>query len=130
MSAKKRSGCATLFFVLFSFAIIFIVFIIVFANVMDNMEDGSQSRDYGMVVTDMQVDVVWNNDRSCKVEQNISVKFEDYRHGIYVDIPVNSGERVRDLDIDVTDYRGRYVPYELSHEASNRILRAKIGEYV
>ncbi|MDE7464310.1 MAG: DUF2207 domain-containing protein, partial [Clostridiales bacterium] len=44
--------------------------------------------------------------------------------GIYVDIPVNSAEKVRDLHVSTFPVRG----VSLSHEELNKIVRARVGD--
>lgn len=124
MSAKKRNAAV---FALFAVAVIFFLTVVIVATTIGQSSNSQRDIDDGMEVTEMKVDMVWDSDRSCNVSQTVVVRFKQFRHGIYVDIPVNSGERVRDLEVSATDMSGRTVPYELMHEAGNKIVRAKIG---
>lgn len=126
MSSQKRS--TVVFGIIFAAAVIFFIAIILAASVFDDSGSDVKTVDNGMTITEMRVETVWRNDRSCRVKQELDVRFESARHGIYVDIPVNSGERVRDLNVNVRDDNGGSVPYELRHESGNRIVRVKVGD--
>ncbi len=109
---------------MFAAAVIFFIAIVVFTLfVPDGDTYGHGISDYGMQFNRMSVNVEWNDDRSCKLTQNLEVKFFENSHGIYIDIPVNSGEKVRNLKIETSPY----VPYSLEHESGNRIVRAIVG---
>lgn len=125
MISQKR--LTVVFGILFATAVLF--FIIIFSIALSGGDVASeQIPDDAFSITEMRVDVDWNNDRSCKIKQELDVVFAKQRHGIYVDIPVNSGERIRNLSVNVKDERGFKVRYEISHEASNRIVRVKVGD--
>ena len=125
MNSQKRS--TVVFGILFATAVLFFIGILIFATLYD--EDGTaRVPDKAMVITEMNVNVEWNKDRSCKITQDISVEFVEPRHGIYVDIPVNSGERVRNLEVTANDIRRYPVMYEVMHEAGGRIVRVKVGD--
>ena len=125
MNSQKRS--TVVFGILFAAAVLF--FIVTFSIALSGGDETTAKEiDTAFYINEMRVDVDWSNDRSCKIKQELDVVFAVPRHGIYVDIPVNSGERIRNLNVDVKDGDGYYVPYEISHEASNRIVRAKIGD--
>lgn len=125
MNSQKRS--TVVFGILFAAAVLF--FIVAFSIAMSGGDETTeQIPDDAFVINEMRVEIDWNNDRSCKIKQKLNVVFDEPRHGIYVDIPVNSGERIRNLNVNVTDGDGYYVRYEISHEASNRIVRVKVGD--
>ncbi len=126
MKSEKKASAAVGF--IFSAAVIFFVAIILFSVVLD--DDSSRTAEYDpyISISDMRVDIAWQKDRTCNVTQDIEVEFNTVRHGIYVDIPVNSGEQIRNLDVDTTDSDGFDVEYELSYESRNRIVRIKVGE--
>ncbi len=103
--------------------------------------------DYGMVFHSMDVRVEWNDDRSCKITQSMNVEFLDNghgeyidgeytvvgSHGIYVDIPVNSGESVRDLNVTASgNYRyggvDNSLPYSIEHESGFKLVRVIVGD--
>lgn len=126
MKSEKKASAAVGF--IFSAAVIFFIAIILCSVVLDDGSTETPEIDPYISISDMRVDVVWEKDRSCKITQNIAVEFNAYRHGIYVDIPVNSGEQVRGLDVAARDSRGDDVNYELSFESRNRIVRIKVGE--
>ena len=50
----------------------------------DNDDDDGYALlpDYGMRFESMDVDIKWNDDRSCKITQSIDVKFSELSHGI------------------------------------------------
>lgn len=125
MASNSKKGTA-LFAVLFIIAISFFVFCLFFSCDGNNSDDlyGTQIEDTGMRFKSMEVDIKWNNDRSCEITQEIEVEFFEVSHGIFVDIPVNSGEKVRDLKVKTSPLRDCV----LSHESSNRIVRARIGD--
>ena len=99
--------------------------IIIVASIVPDASQNDVAPDYGLRYNYMQADVEWKNDRSCHVSQKLEAEFLDYlpSHGIFVDIPVNSGEKVRNLKIETSPY----VPYSLEHESGNRIVRAIVG---
>ncbi|MDE5562214.1 MAG: DUF2207 domain-containing protein [Clostridiales bacterium] len=125
MASQKK--LTAVFGVLFATALLFFIGIFIFASLYGEDVTTTQTIDTAFTINEMRVDVDWNNDRSCKIKQELDVKFAATRHGIYVDIPVNSGERVRNLNVTVRDKSGS-VPYEISHEAGNRIVRVKVGD--
>ena len=125
MNSVKRSTIS--FFIVFGIGALFFLATFIFVSLYDD-SDTTQTPDRAMVITDMRVDVEWNNDRSCKIKQDIVVEFVTWRHGIYVDIPVNSGERVRNLNVKATDMRGHDVMYEFLHEAGNKLVAVKVGD--
>ncbi|MDE6293475.1 MAG: DUF2207 domain-containing protein, partial [Clostridiales bacterium] len=124
---KSQKSVTVVFGIIFAAAVLFFAAIIIFAETQGSTES-SQVIDRAMTITDMRVDTVWKNDRSCSVTQKIDVLFNDYRHGIYVDIPINSGERVRGLNVDVKDGHGNSITYEVGHESGRRIVRVKVGD--
>lgn len=122
MASKKKNSAAV--FVLFAAAVIFFITIAVFTFfVPDGDTYGHGPADYGMQFNRMSVSVEWDDDRSCKLTQNLEVEFFENSHGIYIDIPVNSGEKVRNLNIETTPY----VPYSLEHESGSKLVRAIVG---
>ncbi|MDE7165360.1 MAG: DUF2207 domain-containing protein [Clostridiales bacterium] len=122
---KSQKSVTVVFGIIFAAAVLFFAAIIVFAEV---DYSSPQDIDDKMTITEMRVDTVWRTDRSCSVTQELDVLFNEQRHGIYVDIPVDSGERVRGLKVDVTDGRGNAINYEVEHESANRIVRVKVGD--
>ena len=94
--------------------------------------------DTGMVYNRMDVTVDWNDDRTCTITQHIEAEFLDNgyagggTHGIYVDIPVNSGEKIRGLDAEATGYYntdvGKDLPCSVDHEFDNAIVRVLVGD--
>lgn len=125
---KSQKKATVVFGIIFAAAVLFFIAIIVLAETQSSNTTSPQVRDRAMTITEMRVDTVWKDDRSCSVTQKIDVLFNESRHGIYVDIPVNSGERVRDLKVDVTDGRGYNVNYEVEHESGGQIVRVKVGD--
>lgn len=124
MASQKK--LTAVFGVLFATAVLFFIGIFIFASLYGE-EVTTQEIDTAFTINEMRVDIDWNSDRSCKVKQELDVEFAEDRHGIYVDIPVNSGERVRNLKAKATNKFGS-VRYEISHEAGNRIVRVKVGD--
>ncbi|MCH5165927.1 MAG: DUF2207 domain-containing protein [Clostridiales bacterium] len=105
-------------------AVIFFLTIIFLALYLPD-EDEKGRADYAVQFDYMNVDIKWNADRSCRITQEMQARFFTYdSHGIYVDIPVNSGEKVRNLKIETTPSR----PYSLERENGNRIIRAVVGD--
>ncbi|MDE6200692.1 MAG: DUF2207 domain-containing protein [Clostridiales bacterium] len=124
LSQKKLT---VVFGILFATAVLFFIGITVFASLYGE-EVTTQTIDSAMTINEMRVDVDWHKDRSCKITQNLTVEFNYERHGIYVDIPVNSGERVRNLTASVKDSHGFDVNYKVGHESGNRIVRITVGD--
>ncbi len=124
-SAAIAVGCAVA-------AVIFFIVVIVIVSVFANDDDPYADRqiDPYMTINRMDVNVAWNKDRSCKIKQDITVRFHNHNgyfeptRGIFIDIPVNSGEKVRNLTVDTTPSRG--VTFE--HEEFSKIVRARIGD--
>ncbi|MDE5593671.1 MAG: DUF2207 domain-containing protein, partial [Clostridiales bacterium] len=125
MASQKK--LTAVFGALFATALLFFIGIFIFASLYGEDVTTVQEIDTAFTIYEMRVDIDWNNDRSCKIKQELDVVFDASRHGIYVDIPVNSGERIRNLNVKATDKFGS-VRYEISHEAGNRIVRVKVGD--
>lgn len=127
MTSEKKNSVAVI--VIFAVAVIFFAAIITVACLIPDDPYYAEPPDYSMRIERMDVDIEWNADRSCKVKQDLTVRFDvnkemEYAHGIYVDIPVNSGEKVRGLKITTQPS----VPYELEHENGYNIVRAVVGD--
>lgn len=120
MNAKTQK---ILFLALFAVAIFFFTIIITVVPMFAS-GSGVQVRDDGMVFTHFDVTVDWNDDRSCKISEELEVEFRVSSHGIYIDIPVNSGEKVRNLEVETFPDK----PCELSREAGSKIIRARVGD--
>lgn len=125
---KSQKKVTVVFGIIFAAAVLFFIAILVLASTQSGNTTSPKVRDDAMTITEMRVDTVWKNDRSCSVTQKLDVVFNEPRHGIYVDIPVNSGERVRNLNVDVKDGRGNAVNYEVGHESNGNIVRVKVGD--
>lgn len=130
MKVKKQSTVAA--GIICAVAVIFFIVILTLAFILPSSDSYSMARaDYGMQFNYMNVDVKWNNDRTCHVKQSLEVEYLDNQpsHGIYVDIPVNSGERVRGLKVIATsEYRYAKIPYSLEHENGYNIVRVVVGD--
>lgn len=128
--SSKFSSAAVI--VLFAVAVIFFISIIIVANVFsDPYED--LTPDNGFKIASMDVDIEWKNDRSCHVKETINAEFNDPSHGIYVDIPVNSGEKVRNLTATATAKARRdgvSLPSscEYEYESMYNIVRIVVGD--
>lgn len=124
--ASKSRKTAVMFAACAIAAVAFFLFCLIFSLKAGGSDDENQIQyvDEGMHFTSMNVDVKWNNDRSCEITQELTVEFLEPSHGIYVDIPVNSGEKVRDLTVKTSPVRD----VKLSHENGDKIVRAKIGD--
>lgn len=126
--ARNRKYTATASFLPIAVAVIVffaIGVIFVFASSLGSSSPyAGVNADYGMSFDNMDVDIVWDNDRSCRVTEKIVFRVIDNRptHGIFVDIPVNSGEKVRRVKVDSS------LPHEFSHESSNKIVRVTLGD--
>lgn len=118
--SKKKSNAATTFIVFFVVAVIIFIGVFIVASVLS--EDEPAAVDRNIHYERMAVDVEWENDRSAKITHDLRVSFDvSGRHGIYYDIPVNSGEKIRNLKVNCSS------PYSYSHESFNRVVRIKIG---
>lgn len=110
-------------------AVIGFIAIIIVAKVLpsdDYYKDEPVDKD--IVFSRMYVDVVWHADRSCDVEQEIEAEMlERGKHGIVVDLPVNSGEKIRSLNVSATG-GGHELPYEIERENGYDIIRIRIGD--
>ncbi|MCM1368131.1 MAG: DUF2207 domain-containing protein [Roseburia sp.] len=125
MASKKKTSAAVGIFIAVA-AVIF--FFVIIAVVLNSGSDGdayeNKRADYGMVFESFDVEIDWDDDRTCKITQTLDVRFYEASHGIYVDIPVNSGEKVRDLEISTEPTR----PYSLEHENNGNLVRAVVGD--
>lgn len=126
MSKTIKSTAAVCAFV--AVAVIFFLTVLCLAIFIPDDPYADLQPDNGMVFEYMEVNVVWDNDRSCKITQKIEAKFKETSHGIYVDIPVNSGERIRNFSLTAKTGKGLTVPYSLEHESGFSIVRAKVGD--
>ncbi len=135
MAKKTQRSAAIVITCAVAAVIFFIVAIIVVANVVGDDEDPFKDReaDPYMTFNKMDVNIEWNNDHSCKITQKLVAEFKrdeasggfEQTHGIYVDIPINSGEKVRNLKvINVSPYRS----YSIVYEGYGKIVRAIIGD--
>ncbi|MDE6398831.1 MAG: DUF2207 domain-containing protein, partial [Clostridiales bacterium] len=85
----------------------------------------AQSPDNSYVITDLAVTIDASaGDRSMRVTEEYTFVFYDFAHGFFRDIPLNSGEKVRDLR--VRNCAHFYSDYEVSHE-DGEILRVRVG---
>lgn len=117
----NKSKSTALIFVLIA-VVIFVLGIFVVAELLP--DDTEPQSDYGVRFESFDVTVEWKDDRSCTVTQVIDARFDVMSHGIYVDIPVNSGEKVRDLKIETTPD----LPCKIEREGGNKIIRARVGD--
>lgn len=124
--------------VAFAVSVFFLIAIGSAMAIFDNSESAQLPADRGMEFSRMDVKIEWRDDRSCRVTQNIQAEFLDdgYNgggsHGIYVDIPVNSGEKVRGLTVKA---HGHYtfdgdmdMPYSVEHESGFKLVRVVVGD--
>ena len=126
MSKTIKSTAAVYAFV--TVAVIFFLAIVLLVVLVPDDPYGELVPDDGMVFEYMEVNVVWKKDRSCKIEYKTEARFNESGHGIYVDIPVNSGERIRNLSLTAKTGNGRVLPYRLEHESGFSIVRAVVGD--
>lgn len=121
----KKKLIPVIVWVVFVFAFVGGIFAI---NYADSASSGSiQYVDSGLSFNSMDVTVVWNDDRSCKITQDITAEFLEPSHGIYVDIPVNGGEKIRNLSVSAeTD--GRHTSYTYEREGGFDLVRIKVGD--
>ncbi len=130
--ASKSKKSAVIVAVCAVAAVIFFIAIIVVVSVSQSDDDlyGDKQVDPYMTIRRMDVDIVWKNDRSCEIVQDISVSFHNHNgyfeptHGIFIDIPINSGEKVRSLSVDVSPNRD----VVLGYESFRNIVRARVGD--
>lgn len=125
MASNKKTSAAVGFFIAVAAVIFFIVIVFVVTNVGSSGDAYENKRaDDGMAFDSFDVEIDWDADRSCKITQTLDVRFYEASHGIYVDIPVNSGEKVRDLEVRTEPVR----PYSLEHENNGKLVRAVVGD--
>ena len=129
MQSSKKSAVAVC--VLAAAAVIFFLSIIIVASIVPDASQNGVAPDYGLRYNYMQADVEWKNDRSCHVSQKMEAEFLDYSpsHGIFMDIPVNSGEKVRNLKVKATSASRRGdIPYSFKHESGFSLVRIVVGD--
>ncbi len=84
-----------------------------------------QIPDNTYVISDLRVDIdASKGDRSMRVTEKYTFEFRSLAHGFYRDIPLNSGEKVRDLR--VYNFHDFYSDYVVSRENGN-VLRVRVG---
>ena len=120
MAVAKKNTAAVI--VLFVVAVLFFITILCFALFLDDSATQSKIIDDDVEYTRMDVSVDFDADRTCFVKNSFSARFKTYKHGIIVDIPVNSGEKVRGLKVDCA------LPYEVGYEAGRKLVYVKIGD--
>ena len=110
----KSNKSATVAICAFVIAAVMVFLAIVCVNEFLPIDSHTKAQpDYGMQFNSMDVEIKWRNDRTCRITQDIEAQFlTGGSHGIYVDIPVNSGEKVRGLSVRTSPYR----PYRLTRE--------------
>lgn len=129
MKSSKRSAVAVC--ALAAAAVIFFVSIICVALLIPDDPYSEAQADYGMRYNYMNVNVEWKKDRTCHIKQELEAQFLDSMpsHGIYVDIPVNSGEKVRNLEVKATSSARRSdIPYSFERESGFSIIRIVVGD--
>lgn len=83
-------------------------------------------------ISDYKVDIFVNQDSSIKVEEIITYDFGDnYKHGIYREIPISNGslwpgKQLDISDISVHDQKGQ--PYKFNISTTNNLKTIKIGD--
>lgn len=112
-------------------AIIAIVCVIAFAKGFFSVSSDpyaglDQSKDDGMEFTKMDVTIDWNDDHSCIVTQDFTVQFNATSRGMYIDIPVNSGEKVRDLTVDLKDNYD--LTCDVQHSNKNQLVTVTLAK--
>lgn len=133
MGKPKTNTSSKNFGILFVAVILFFFAIIILSSVLGGggeVDDGGDKKiDTDVTFTAMTVDAEWRDDRSCKIRQVIDVKFNrSGKHGIYVDIPLDSGEKIRKLETSITSpARGR-VPCAYEYEDGAKLLRLVVGD--
>ncbi len=127
--AKKRKNTATATLLFIAVAVIIFIAVMIFANFVSSCGSSeslypSELPDDGMSYDSMDVDIVWNDDRSCKVTQKIEFSVTDSKptHGIFVDIPVNSGEKIRNAVVTCA------LPYSFDYESGYKLVRVIVGD--
>lgn len=120
MANKKNKGGAALGAIIAVFVVVMAVFIITFVVVSDkdSSSDMNLKEDKTLYVSSLDLNVDVGNDRILKMDQTITVTYVTDHHGFYQYIPMQAGERVRNLKVD-TDY-------EVSHEGE--MLLVKVGD--
>lgn len=83
--------------------------------------------DSGLIFDRMDVTVEWNDDRSCKITQDITAEFLTPSHGIYIDIPVNSGEKIRNLTVSAKT-GSRSSGYKYERTGGFDLVRIRVGD--
>ena len=125
---KTKTKITALVVTLTVIAVAFFIAILVISVILPDESVADAKEDTGMRFVSMDVDIEWRKDRSCRVKQNIVAEFYTQSHGIYVDIPVNSGEKVRDLKVTAADGSGRSKPCALEHQELFKIVRIVVGD--
>ena len=82
--------------------------------------------DNGYVMSSLNITIDASaGDRSMRVTEEYAFDFKLRSHGFYRDIPVNSGEKIRNIKVNAPDF---YNAYTVSHENHNEILRIRVGD--
>lgn len=103
---------------------IVIIILQIVMSFLSNSDNSTSVEDKGMTITRFDSEIAWHSDRTARITQTITTRFNERSHGIYIDIPVNSGERVRELSVTTSPD----VPCSLEHESGNKLVRAVVGD--
>ncbi|MDE7395187.1 MAG: DUF2207 domain-containing protein, partial [Clostridiales bacterium] len=112
-------------FALVCFIVVCIAFIFVGCSSSGNPYDTAEADDgYVMNNVDVKIDAS-AGDRTMRITERYTFTYNLASHGFYRDIPVNNGEKIRDVTIAARDF---YDEFEVSHENNGKIFRVRIGD--
>ena len=118
-----------MFAVMAALAVIFFLTVTITSFVLG--KSGNNKVDKGLRYNYMHIAAEWRDDRTCVIENEFEAQFMENpteqapNHGVFVDIPVNAGQRIS--DVRVTNITPR-VDYEFEFMQAFNILRIRVGD--
>ena len=127
MTKSKKN--TVMFAVMAALAVIFFLTVTITSFVLG--KSGNNKVDKGLRYNYMHIAAEWRDDRTCVIENEFEAQFMENpteqapNHGVFVDIPVNAGQRIS--DVRVTNITPR-VDYEFEFMQAFNILRIRVGD--
>lgn len=90
----------------------------------------AESQPYSFEITKLEITYDVNTDRTIDIEERVTIYYTGYSStGFYRDLPVNSGDRVYDVDVKQLNANGDETDVEYSVEIEDDFVVLDIGDY-
>ena len=90
----------------------------------------TRDRAYSIEITNLVINYDVNTDRSINIEERVTIHYTGYAStGFYRDLPVNSGDRVYNVDVKQLNGNGSETDVEYSVEIEDEFVVLDIGDY-